>query len=353
MTTFFPSRDNVKLLGRAFMRDDRIWLAYSGSGIDFKINGSKVIVNLTGDSTAEDEEKVNDRAKVEVYVDGERKLASLIDSSEKKLTVKMPSGEHVVRVIKITESAMSFCIIESLETDSETVEKVADRDLYIEIIGDSITCGYGVDQPDPDINFITDTEDVTKSYSYLTASNLGADYGIASLSGYGIISGYTDNPANQRPDQIMPEHYEEAGFSFANIDGKQPQDIPWDFSGRARDIVVINLGTNDDSFCDTNKYKQLWYKDEYKKFLCKVRTLNPDAYIFCILGMMGARLYPYVEMAVSEYADETGDKKICAVEMAEQNREIDGIAADYHPSPATHKKAASYLSDYIQKTLNI
>lgn len=46
----------------------------------------------------------------------------------------------------------------------------------MEFIGDSITCGYGVDDPDKEHHFKTATEDVTKAYAYKTALALNADY---------------------------------------------------------------------------------------------------------------------------------------------------------------------------------
>ena len=52
----------------------------------------------------------------------------------------------------------------------------------IEFIGDSITCGYGVDDEVAEHHFATGTEDTTRAYALRTARKLGVDYSLVSLS---------------------------------------------------------------------------------------------------------------------------------------------------------------------------
>ncbi len=52
-------------------------------------------------------------------------------------------------------------------------------------------------------------------------------------------------------------------------------DIPWDFTEKQPDIIVINLGTNDDSYCQETEWKQEEYRDKYAEFLLDVRAKNP------------------------------------------------------------------------------
>ena len=79
---------------------------------------------------------------------------------------------------------------------------------YIEFIGDSITCGYGIDTACEANTFSTTNENVNKAFSYLTAAALGADASFVSYSGHGLISGYTGNPDIPTLDELirkMPE----------------------------------------------------------------------------------------------------------------------------------------------------
>ena len=59
------------------------------------------------------------------------------------------------------------------------------------IIGDSITCGYGVEGDVEDEIFCTAKENPSKAYSLLTAQELNAEYQIVAWNGKGVISAYT------------------------------------------------------------------------------------------------------------------------------------------------------------------
>ncbi|MFR5051646.1 MAG: hypothetical protein ACLTCP_10230 [Ruminococcus bicirculans (ex Wegman et al. 2014)] len=70
---------------------------------------------------------------------------------------------------------------------------------------------------------------------------------------------------------------------------------PWDFSKYIPQIIVINLGTNDDSYCRDHKDRQAVFSKLYADFLAVVREKNPQAYILCTVGIMGERIFPAVE----------------------------------------------------------
>ena len=141
---------------------------------------------------------------------------------------------------------MSTVGIKEIRCVGSAIKPTEKKDMLIEFIGDSITCGYGIDDPDKDHHFVTATEDVTKAYAYLTAKTLDADYSMLSFSGYGIISGYTDND-NKVSAQTVPQFYTKLGYSWGKNGDFSPQESEWEFSGRQPDLVVVNLGTNDES----------------------------------------------------------------------------------------------------------
>ena len=93
------------------------------------------------------------------------------------------------------------------------------------------------------------------------------------------------------------------------------------------------------------------YCAEYVKFLKVVRANNPDAMILCTLGIMGDRLYPFVEKAAAAYSAETGDRRIACMPFTPQLPE-DGFVADYHPTEATHQKAAEKITEEIRRIMN-
>ena len=82
-----------------------------------------------------------------------------------------------------------------------------------------------------------------------------------------------------------------------------------------------------------------------------MRKNNPDARILCVLGIMGDRLYPYVEAAVEKYSTDTGDTNISAFHLEPQNTAEDGLVADYHPTEKTHTKASDALTAEIKRIM--
>lgn len=350
MKSFIPSKDNVKMLGRTVLLKDFLLLAYSGSGFEFSFKGSKAVITVLGDSSVAPDNEIN-MARFAVYVNGERTIDCMMDEKEKKVCIETDGDDTVVRFIKLSETAMSVIGVKSIETDAEDgIHPTEKKAHFIEFVGDSITCGYGVDDECAEHNFKTGTEDVTKAYAYRTAAKLDADYSCVSISGYGIITGYTDNDITH-PEQRLPLFYDKLGFSYCNLDGVTPSDIEWNFSDYKPEVVLINLGTNDDSYTKDFADRQQIYQDEYVVFLKHVRKMNPDAKIVCALGIMGDRLLPRVEAAVDVYSKETGDTNITTVGFTPQNPE-DGYAADWHPTFVTHGKAADKLTAELKKIMN-
>lgn len=351
--TYAPTSENVKTLGRTMLTDDdMLWLAFSGSGAEFTFNGTKAEVVIAGDDNAEKPDNEDNQARIAIYVNGERVVDDMIDHAEETYTVfeSETPAECDVKIVKLSETAMSTCAVKSITVDAEEGIKPAEKkEHFIEFVGDSITCGYGVDDEVKEHHFSTKTEDVTKTYAYKTAEKLDADYSMVSISGYGIISGYSDGK-KKVANQQLPKYYDKLGFSYGTFGGKQVSSQKWDFTGYTPDAIVVNLGTNDASYTKNKEDRVKDYTDSYVEFLKNIRTNNPDAQIFCTLGIMGNELYPYVEQAVLDYTEQTGDTKVTAMPFDIQSPD-DGYAADWHPTEATHEKASEKLVSEIKSVM--
>ena len=348
--SYIPNSENVKTLGRTHSLEDSLWLAFSGSGAEFDFNGTKAEVTISGDINAANANNEDNQARIAIYVNGERVIDDMINAAEETYTVfesETPQDVNV-KIVKLSETAMSTCGIKNITVNSEEgIKPTAAKEHFIEFIGDSITCGYGVDDEVAEHHFSTKTEDVTKAYAYKTAQALDADYSMVSISGYGIISGYTDNNI-PKPQQTIPQYYTKHGFSYGAYGSKIAASTKWDFTGYTPDLIVINLGTNDDSYTQNDTEKQEEYCNAYVEFLKTIREKNPDAKILCTLGIMGDRLYPYVERAAFDYTAQTGDTNISTMKFDVQSPD-DGYAADWHPTEATHTKASAKLVEKIKE----
>ena len=354
--TFTADSSNVKLLGRNYLADDgTLWVVHSASGVEFSFMGTKASVTIVGDSGAGTAQNSGNEARFAVYVNGKLTMDELVTEPEKTYEIfsSDAEAETVVRIIKLSGSANSTFGIKSIDAEcTGGIQPTAPKDLKIEFIGDSITCGYGVDDEVKEHHFSTATENATKTYAFKTAENLDADWSFVSFSGHGIISGYTDNGQKQT-QQTVPPYYAKLGRSYGSKSGDfLVQDKDWDFNSFVPDVIVINLGTNDDSYCKGDDEKAMEYAETYEQFIEEVRSHNSDAQIICTLGIMGDRLYPFIEYAVSEYTEKTGDTKVSAMKFDVQNQ-ADGYAADWHPTEATHEKAAQKLTDEIKSILGL
>ncbi|MGN1339755.1 MAG: GDSL-type esterase/lipase family protein [Oscillospiraceae bacterium] len=347
---FTANEQTVKLIGRTAEAEGIRWLALSASGIEFTFTGTSAAITVVGDNMVTMPDK---QARFAVYINGEKTMDEMVDSAEKTYTVFTAdeAAETTVKLLKLSEAAESTMGVKAIDVTSiGDIQPTAEKELKIEFIGDSITCGYGVDDEDRDHHFKTATEDATKAYAYKTAELLGADYSLVSYSGHGIISGYT-TAGNKVAAQQIPPIYQQFAKSYGTYNSIfNVADVDWDFSRFQPDFVVINLGTNDDSYTAGDKDRVLEYADAYAEFLKTVREKNPDAHIICSLGVMGDRLMVGVKKAYEKYTEETGDSNISTFHFKPQDGST-GYAADWHPTAATHDIAAADLSEYIRSLM--
>lgn len=342
----------VKIIGRTLCFEDILWCGLSGSGIEFHVKAKELKIVMAGDNTTQGE-VTEGKARFAIYLNEKRVVDQNLEQPEETFVLFDGDKEQEadVRIIKLSECAMSTMGIKKLVLDEDAeIQPLPTKELQIEFIGDSITCGYGIDLEEAETEFETRTEDVMKAYAYQTATLLDADYSMVSFSGYGIISGYTDSGIKQ-VHQLVPSYYEQIGFSYAKpCNQLELANVSWDFSKFQPQVVVVNLGTNDDSYCQEEKTRQEEFQKKYADFLQTIRSHNPKAKILCTLGIMGGRLFPFVEEAVNEYQTKTGDPFIWTMKFDEQLLE-DGYVTAYHPTVVTHEKAARKLAQKIRELL--
>ncbi len=357
--SFLPTDNYVKTLGRTFMLEDCRVLSLSGSGVEFKYTGTGLAVTFYGDSTTEtpdnDPEPWRDQARVAVYVDGILQLDTVIKKPKEIFEVcgfeeGGAAAEHIVRIIKLSEPRMSTTGLGEITIIADGPAHPTEyKKKYIEFIGDSITCGYGIDVPNELHPFSTGTENVAKAFSYKTAQKLDADFSIVSYSGHGLISGYTPDPNFPKLEELIQPYYDIFAYSYNTFRGLSMQDRKWDFkTERKPDMIIINIGTNDDSYVQDDEAKRNAFKAAYVSFLEKVHDLNPEAKIIIAFGLMGDRLYKTEVEAADIFKVKSGFDDIYTVHITPQDFEKNGYGADYHPSAISHELAACELSEFIK-----
>lgn len=353
MKKLLPNNNNTKIIGRTINVESNLWCALSATGIEFNFTGKHLDITILGDDNSVNPDfLITFLARFAIYVNDNRIVDEQINFKNKCYTIIDEATEvnAIIKVLKLSEAPMSLMGIgDIICDDSAIITPVVKQSKSIEFIGDSITCGYGVDAPNELTPFSTATEDPTKAFAYLTAKNLGMDYSLVSYSGHGIISGYTEGDVPYL-EELVPPFYPLIGHSCGEVNGKCITNDAWNFNSFSPDYIMINLGTNDDSYCKDYKDRQEQFRNEYVNFIKLVRSLNPTSKIICVLGLMGDRLYPYVEEAVSIYKKATGDDNICHFPITPQNPS-NGYGADYHPSSLSHKLASEEVINNLRSLL--
>ena len=333
---------------------------YSASGFEFCFTGKKAIADILSDS---DKWKKNNQAVIGVFVKEIKNGKSFkgdsfweVDDEEPAQRILLNKPENqvilfdspvektvIIKVLKLSEVAFGYVGLKSLKIDGVLNKRnSSSKKLKIEFIGDSITCGYGIEGIYEKDVFKTSQERADKSYAFLTARKLNAEFNFVSWSGIGLISKYVDESIDL-PDTFitMPLLWSYTDKSLSLRLGLKPE--LWDESRFSPDIVVINLGTNDASFVRGKEDRRLLYVNALRVFIEQVHARSPKAKICCCLGVMGQDLCKSVKDAVNLFKKDFPGVKIIDVKLPLQKEEKDGVGTDWHPSYKTHKKTADFL----------
>ena len=346
-------RFSVRVRGRTVMDGGVLWMVSSLSEIGFRVTGAKrVEIVLRADDTVSDPARAHLTPRYAVLVDGDIVADHCLQEQEEILPV-FDSGtpwSADIRLRKLSESTQSLLAIQEIRTDGRIVP-LEEGGTRIEFIGDSITCGYGVEGKNELEDFTTATENAGKSYAGLVTDWMGLDSMLTCFSGYGIVSGYTGDPEKRNTNELLPPFYESVGRNgFPLPSGRTVTEIPWDFSAWQPEKILVHLGTNDLSWCADREPRKDMFRKQYKEFLAVVRKNNPAAMILCVLGIMGTGLNEAMVKAVNEYRAESGDTRIHSMTLQEQDAERDGYGSNYHPTEKTQRRLAEKIQAFIQNT---
>jgi hypothetical protein len=297
---FIPSvSSNINYMGR---------IAHTDSMSSFYWSGTSAQINFEGTGIKALMHDENGNNYYNVIIDGDS-IALLRTTNEKNLYTlaeNLPQGKHTVQLFKRTEYDQGKTGFYGFQLNQGAIVLAPDplSNKKIEFYGNSITCGYavedyeGLDRPDSIYtnNYL--------SYAAITARHYNAKYHCIAKSGIGITVSWFP--------YIMPDIYDRLNPLDENS--------KWDFSQFTPDVLVIHLLQNDswlvnmpehDSFkkyFGTEKPSEEFIIEAYKDFVSKLRSKYPETQIICTMGGMDATRegspWPlYVEEAVRQLND--------------------------------------------------
>lgn len=282
------------------------------------------------------------------------------------LATALPKGVHRVKVMYVIEGLFRNPEFRGFVLDKgcKLVEAPALSERKIEFIGNSITCGYGVESIEMSDPFEDETENHWLTYANIVSDSLKAQHTSISRSGIGVYRNY-DGPKTGSAEN-MPWQYEYTLFN--------KHDEKWDFAKYQPQLVCINLGTNDLS---TDNYDIQLYEKNYRMFLTTVRSKYPDAKIVLLTGpMLGKKESSEQRAALDRIcadanksgftlvnktvvdkkgkikkAKKLGDKEIYRFDFSFQKGDL-GYGASWHPSKLQHQKMAKELLPFLKNLMN-
>ena len=211
------AKESLRVLGRTVFSGTSLNCDWTASGAEFKLlcKGDVSLTITAGTSTN----------TFTIEVDGViSEKYFLVNKGSGVYTVaqNLEAGIHTIKILN-EKGYGNNASIDSI-TFTGWMETAEQRDVYIEIVGDSITCGAGLGLLNG-----SPVNDGVAAYAYLAIDELDVDYSICSNGGMGLA--YSGSETN-----IFSKVY-----PYQNLKRNDTAYSPT----RTPDLIVVNLHTND------------------------------------------------------------------------------------------------------------
>lgn len=293
---WFPADNpNIGYMGRIDFANPKLPRFWNpGIVVRFRFRGSecRIVVN----DQVPDEKTHN---SIVIEVAGHASWRMRLTGRTDTITVRGSGGDQLVSLCKATEG-IGWMELAGVWADALLpASPLPDR--KIELIGNSITCGFGDDTSNIPCGQGQwfDQSNAWISYGALTARALKAQWHLTSVSGIGLIHSCCDMTIT------MPQ-------VFDRMDNRGNQGN-WDFARYQPDVVTVCLGQNDGiqdstAFCGA-----------YVKFVRHIRDLYPRARIVLLTSPMGnAALTAALKRYIHGVIGALGDRRVSGFAFSKQ-----------------------------------
>lgn len=243
--------------------------------------------------------------------------------------------DHELILQKRTEGEQGRLTIYAFHVEGMLQQAEPVKERFIEFVGDSYTCGYGIEAKSREEHFLPRTENAGATYAALLAQYFGADYSLVAHSGMGLVRNYN----SRFPNTSMPQLYTQA------LDWDTVSPVPWkaDVTAPKPALTVIYLGGNDFSCGLQPSYER--FKEGYLRLLNQIKAnYGASHMVLCVTKPGNDELKDYVARVVKE----CGLRRVYHYAHAASVYDMDkDMGADWHPNRKGHLKLAYSLIPYI------
>ena len=341
-------------------------LFFNGSGIEVNVTGSELWIDLEVDCDVHE-------PWIWTAINGAFMSRQMLLPGSYSICLFRSMSPEVVKNVKfmrelqaMSEDDSCHILVKGFQTDGFFLP-VSDRRYKLEFIGDSITSGEGTYGANDDTDWIAMYMSSSRNYAVMVSDALDADYHLFSQGGWGVLSGWDNNPNSN----ILSRYEKLCGLAGGEFNEKLGVSRPYHFEKWKADAIIVNLGTNDASafnqpaFTDpvTGKtFKQhknpdgsfnpddlMRFEQAVIDFLAMIRKHNPDSHIVWTYGMLGYDLTLAITDAINRYQKQSGDENVAFLQLPNTTEET--VGAHAHPGVKSHERAAKVLIEYLKPIL--
>jgi uncharacterized repeat protein (TIGR02543 family) len=333
----------IHYAGRVVATDpSAVKLGWQGAGIVATVRGSTIAVKLRSEG---------DVVFYQPVIDGVAGARfSVASGAEQSVTLAtgLTSAEHQVELYRETEGWATATFLGF--TSGTVTGAPAWNGRLLELVGDSITAGYGDLGSElhpnwvanPACHYTPDNSSWYATYGAVAGRALGAEVSSIAHSGWGL---YYDRGGDTR--NTMPTVYDQALSSGGST--------TWTFTPEPQ-AVVVNLGTNDTAA--PAGFPSASYTAAGVAFAQHLRARYPNAWIVFTIGPMLNQTQldavDAAQAAIVKARKAAGDARIASFDLGIQNLGSNGEVAsgcDWHPSVAEHQRMGAVLKAKLQALL--
>jgi lysophospholipase L1-like esterase len=335
-----PSDPRIAYVGRVDQTDPSApRFGYPGTGWTLRFLGASLILGVESNSGT---------SALTLVLDGKQLPPAILENGTNRVVISVPTAtwdssgvSHTLEVDKRTETWQGVITFRGLAMGTSTLlgaPRLPQRKLMF--LGDSVTCGVGVNNDATCTNPVTDPSiDAHDSYGMLLGRKLDAQSQLVCYGGRGLERDYKGNGVAEGT-MNAPQFLD---LAVATDDPKGR--VAWDAKSYVPDGIVVSLGTNDFSLEATEPLDEAVWVAEYVALLKRLRAEYPQA---VLLGTEGAIVTnPLLRKYIQEAVAKVHDPKTFWVE----SKHYSGNGCNGHPTRQQHVHMAEDFQDVLREKL--
>src|SRR3974390_477992 len=330
-----PTDSRIQIIGRVDRSDPaHVRMMYPGVTLRFRFTGDLAAVQTPSHSA--------DAYVTAIVESGKPQIHRLTKGANEVAisTADLGPGPHTVEVVKRNGSWQGITVFDGLRLGTG-VSLVAPPPLparKLLFIGDSVTCGEGIDNYPVCPGDLHRSANAYDAYGLVLGRRLDAQSELVCYGGRGVVRDWQGHRDVLNAPQF---------FAYSIPTDDEAQRARWTDAGWTPDAVVISLGTNDWNLQKSDPVPEEEFVSKYLGLVRDVRQHYPKAWMVLTQGSIVS------DPLLSQYVQET-------VKRAQVNdprvvwfaaRHFSGAPCDAHPDKMQHTQIADDLEVELRKLL--